>query len=557
MSLFSTSPGASLAHAIIRRSTLFVLLLLIGAATWSIRTVGLRHGEPQWVFHPDVSKQTFYLRSAYLGKENPYKVYGEDYTRALYPYGTPVLMARLFRWRDTLGGTSNADSVHRYFWALRLRYFNVALFTGVLLMALLWLSPFFSKPALLITGALLAFEPITNQHNHFAMGDAPMAILMIMAWAAAWKLPDDHKYAYMPSLITGLSAGLAFGIKYQGITCLLVPGIIWLMLLKTRSWKSTVISAIAIAAGLAGGALASCPMLLHDPPHFLASFNKFMAWQTNITNDNLTVMQKLPRNLYMCGHLMLSEGGWALPPLVLWMAAFWPRRTRHRHATMALTALAMAFSLSLILLVTRDVVRTNDLIPIRIFMAAAFGACLTAPSTHTRPLSETSGWIIGTAAVLTWIVFAAQDSLAFSRRDTREIAKTWCQSHIPTHSIVLRESYVLPIDKSGVIEHSWRFWGSSAAQSFSKSQPYDYLLVSSLAHARFFDKGQFYYNTTLQELYTTLTNHHKIIAVFQDHSMDFYNPTITVYQREKQTPANSTLLQHPSPSTSEPAKGER
>ena len=89
--------------------------------------MGIRHGAPHAIFHPDVPKQVLVARAVYKGHVDSRRLYHDDIRFTLYPYGTAAILGNALRAYSAVTGR-DLDRVHRWQWALRLRYLAVALF---------------------------------------------------------------------------------------------------------------------------------------------------------------------------------------------------------------------------------------------------------------------------------------------------------------------------------------------------------------------------------------------------------------------------------------------
>ena len=141
-----------------RNTKLLILIPLIAAA--SIRLIGIRHGEPDKVYHPDVAKQTQIAMALYDSEPLTLRQrYGDNIRFTLYPYGTAIILARASQGIARLTGDDTFGTVHRWRWALRMRYMSVAFFLVSLSFILLVLHRHLGPLATLATGLLLACEP--------------------------------------------------------------------------------------------------------------------------------------------------------------------------------------------------------------------------------------------------------------------------------------------------------------------------------------------------------------------------------------------------------------
>ena len=279
--------------------------------------------------------------------------------------------------------------------------------------------------------------------------------------------------------------------------------------------------------------------MLQDPAYFFAKLPEFMKWQANIMGEPIPLPEKLSRNVPTFIGLMSTSARWLLLPGFIWGIAsvFRHREEDRARSVLVISALTTCALLAIAVITSRDVVRDTDLLPIHTFAILLFGL-MAADFYNRRDAGNPCWWKHPGALILggtTCIVFAGaaiRDSAAFTREDTRLVARDWCRSKIPAGSRVLRERYTLPIGVSGIHEVNFRHFASKLAQQLIRSGEFDYLVTSSLAYGRFFDRASPFYNEAAQETYRALTNYCRPHVEFGDvRRLPFAHPSITVYSR--------------------------
>jgi hypothetical protein len=297
---------------------------------------------------------------------------------------------------------------------------------------------------------------------------------------------------------------------------------------------------IIIGTGLGAvvGAILTTPLLLHDPAYFFAKFPEFMKWQSNIMGEPIPMPEKISRNLPAFTGLAFTSARWLLLPGIIWGFACVLRRGKQDAVRFVyvLSAIIMCVLLTVAIITSRDIVRDTDLLPIHTFAILLFGLMVADARRNHRP-GEPGCWKLPCMLILagaTCIVFAgttARDSAALSRVDTRIQARDWCRARIPPGSRVLRERYTLPLKIPGVEEIDFRYLASARAQDLIRRGKFDYLITSSLAYGRFYDRASPFYDEQTQDRYQGLTDYCKPHVEFKDRTLPFAHPRITVYSR--------------------------
>ena len=522
-----SSAGRKLAAAV-----LLLVPLLLGLA---LRLTGIRHGEPDMVYHPDVAKQTVVARSVYHGSSDIRRIYKEDVCRTLYPYGTAYILGKVLRRYSRLTGDESLDDVHRWCWALRMRYVSVAFILAAVAILIPVMARRIGSTAAALLGALLLLEPVNAYFSHYGMNDVPLVAMLLLCWLCAGLMSEERRVPVY-SLAAGLAVGLGFGIKYQAVLGLVFPGIAWLLLLRSKGWKWAVASAVAVAVGSVAGALMTTPLLRREPAYFIAKLPEFMEWQASIMGEQTPLGTKLARNIPAFLRIAGARGGWLLGVCAAWVVAGHVKTAnRDRRVTIwGLSALIFCTLLAMAIVASRDIIRANDIMPVTAFACAI--ACLG--DWRWPRWSESKGRrfipLIGVPIVAA--VFLAEsvgESRALARPDTRILARQWCRENLETPSVVLRERYTLSADKEGARDIRFRYLGEPKGRSRLESGKFDYVITSSLAHDRFFDRHSPYHDEEAQAAYEGIRNELTCIATFSDREMTFAQPHITIYARKE------------------------
>jgi len=514
---------------------LFVVALAgILAGGWSLRHTGIDHGRPHLVYHPDVAKQTLVAARLFRGPLDIPALYGGDFRRALYPYGTAVMLGYGARAAAAIAGSDTLGEVHRWVWALRMRYLASLLFLAATAAACLFMRARFGPLPALLGALFLATEAVIVQYSHYGMNDVPLAALLLLAWAAAGMMPREHRHVPVFSALTGLALGLAFGAKYQAALAGLFPLAAWIGFAERKGMLWLLLSVAGVAAGGLAGMLFACPVLASDPGYFIDTFPDFMRWQANIMGVSLPFHLKLVRNVQEFGLMLWPAGRWVLPVGIVWAAlSAGSRRAPDEERLPILAAAVFCAVLTVILLVSRDFVRSNDLVPI-----LAFGAVLLAvPAGRALAAFGDPRWRAGSIAALLLSLGVVSvitensvaDSMALARPDTRERAQRWCIENLPPGARVVRERYTLPTGRDDVTEYRCRYLADSPVEKRVRRKRCDFVITSSLAHARFFDRRSPYYSEQNQAIYGFLRANYERVAVFQDRDLYFAHPVVEIY----------------------------
>jgi len=497
----------------------------------SVRLTGIRHGAPDLIFHPDVAKQVFVARDVYAGVHRPeLNRYVDNYAQALYPYGASVLLAQKLKMLSPFLRAAGWDreqllNMHRWSWAFLLRLNSVFWITLALAVFIMRAWPALSWKTRLPAALLLIFEPVNAQYSHYGMNDVPLAALLMLAWLAAAAIDRDTGCRPWRSALCGLILGVAFGVKYQALLGILLPVTVWILLFREKNagWRWAV--PVAVATGFLAGALYACPPL-RIPDYFMKHFPRFMAWQANITGEEISLMGKISRNAALLVRFSFRYGYWLLlPPWVLLMLRAARKKLDRNTLLMAVPGFVFSTFLLFLFIVSRDFIRSNDLVALAPFWIWPV-ALIKSPERRGPRIVFRA---ILTALVMAWISAAWFDSLALRRTDTRIRARDWCVEHFHSRQTAIFERYTLRTRKPRVHEVQVRNLVSRQARRHMRRGQYQWLVQSSIASDRFYDPLSPYFDRQAQRDYLDIETSHVVMAEFRDRELFFAHPRIRIY----------------------------
>lgn len=495
-----------------------------------LRLIGLRHGEPDLIFHPDVAKQALVAVKAVAAGRDVRVLYRDNVELTLYPYGTAVLAGHGQAIYRKITGRPGLAAMHRWHHAVALRYVAIGLY---LLSVALLLPALARRTTWLVagvTGLLLLAEPHHAQLSHYGMNDVPLVASLLLAWLCALNMAEAARRNWLPAGLCGLCLGIGFGIKYQAVLGGLLPFAAMLLVWRRQGTWRALIAAAAVAAAFIVGACYAQPLLARDPAYFFSKLPEFMRWQASILGTPVPASIRIPRNLHVLWNLLTASGRWFL---LFGAAGFAWRvlctRDRRPFAWLVMSGLALSTLLLLLTVTGRDFVRPNDLLPIYAFLALAC-AGLLADHQLPRPVLA-AVWVAAGLSLATFGQVAVRDSLALARTDTRVRARDWCRANLPVGASVIREAYVLPVARPDLSEMPRRYLADPDSAEHIRAGTGDILIASSLASGRFFDPLSAYYDVERQQVYRAIEAHYERAAIFQDRELLHAHPTITVYRR--------------------------
>jgi len=520
------------------RILIVLLVVVVGAA---VRVIGIDHGAPRLLFHPDVPKQARTARAMYLGQFKLDAGNRDEFERTIYPYGTASVVASIARCLAPPGEhAAEMSRRNAWFWARAMRDLAAALALLSAAAVLLSCYPVFGAPVSAVIGLLLVLEPYNAQFSHYAMNDVPLAALLLLGWLCAGRMVRARGALPVWSLAAGLCLGIGFGVKYQALLGFLFPAAAWLLLYGRAGRLRLLGSAAAVLAGWAAGVAWTCPLLVSEPAYFLTRFPQFLHWQSHILALDEPRFVTVRRNALWLICFFARSGFWLMVPGTVWAAQYALRPVGDAWRRVLTGAAAMFVAAMILTLVLgRETMRAMDLLTVFPFMTVLtgfwLGALLHGP-TRGRSLFARAALCGGGILAGVFGVNAFLDSAALSREDTRYRARAWCLENIPAGAVVQIEHYVLPIAKEGVTEWRYRFLADPPAAKRIFAQEPDYVIASSLVYDRFYARYQPWFNEDRQAVYAHLASQYNCAATFRDRKLLFAHPAITVYRKPQPDP---------------------
>lgn len=504
---------------------LAVLLPLSLAA--ALRLHGIKHGvEGEFIWHPDVMKQVRVAMYSHSRTDNVRGMFKGDYRMELYPYGMSMLVGRLAWWQAWWTGR-DLSRANSWTWTMKLRKASVLFALAGIALLLVSLRRAFRPAGLALLGWMMAAEPIHSQLSHYGMNDVPLLTILVAVWLVSSRMDRDVRGLAIHSMGTGFLLGLAFGIKYQALLAGLFPLCAWIAHTRNRGGWWMIRSMAAFGFGGLAGLLLTCPMVFLKSHHFWVWFPVFMRWQSDITGLNLPLIEKLADNVPQLAECLVSDGRW-----LLWLPAAWTIRrgfradtSREERFRVGSAALFIGL-LCATLVVSRDLVRVNDVLPVIAFLiVAAAWAVERVEHPVGRRLAATACLIFAAVSTAT----AALDSHALTRPDTRARALEWCRANIPEGSVVRREQYTLKFGDH-YVDREYRYLALPEVQRIIREGHFDYLITSSLAYNRFFDPEFHGESRAVRRFYQDLPRRFEEVVRFRDRKLLYAHPEIRIFR---------------------------
>jgi len=513
---------------------MLALILALGSA---VRILGLDHGRPRLVFHPDLPKQIRVAHDEYHGRLNLVRMYGDDFEYSLYPYGTSILTAWSSRLLPRIcacppGRPQHLTPEEKWNWDLRFRVLAASMFGVASVVLLLTMSRLCAPWSVAVCGLLFVLEPMLSQFSHYGVNDVPLACLLLLAWLSSARMPEERARLPMFSILTGLLLGVGFSVKYQALVGGIFPLCAWLVgwSRQPTAWRWT--SPACLAAAWFGGVALTCP-LVRDADFFFALFPKYLEFQAGITGRDLPYFTRILKSFREVGYYLWACRLLPLLAVVLW--ALWRSATRAATPERRVLMLGggwFCLALPVGFVLVRDFVRPYDLLPA---IACALGLAFLCLDDVTRsPVSRlhlvlVRGLALALAAWFGTIAFL--DSAAIARTDTRVRAQEWAVENMEPGSFVIRDRYTDPFQVPQVKDFQDRYLVSDRALFMLMTGSFDYAVSSSLAYERFLSTWSSYYDPERVKEYAWIDDHFPVVAEFRDRSLFIAHPTIRIYRK--------------------------
>ncbi|MDD5707325.1 MAG: glycosyltransferase family 39 protein, partial [Kiritimatiellae bacterium] len=291
------------------------VVLVCGIMAVAARCVGIRHGEPDTIWHPDVAKQGRVAASVRRADLDLRRLHKDDARLTAYPYGHAVIAGLTQRLIDrTVARGRDRVEFSGWSWSLRLAQQATLLYVAALL-ALLWRQYRRWGPwRTALTGALLALEPLHAYYSHYGMNDVPLVAGLLLTWLLTRELSRERPALPFRSLALGFTLGVSFGIKYQAALAVTFPLAAWFVMGRQRRTLRLAASVAAVVLGGVAGVWLTCPLLRADPDYFLGALRDFTAWQNDIVAHDSAFWKELVRNCANSIQEFMAAGRWLLLP---------------------------------------------------------------------------------------------------------------------------------------------------------------------------------------------------------------------------------------------------
>ena len=158
-----------------------------------LRVTGLKHGEPDLIYHPDVAKQAMVAQEVFAGSPDIRHLHRDEKELTLYPYGVAVLTGWLVKGYDWIARAGLSSNEPLWPWALRMRYVSASIYLVASVVVLISLRRRLTTMGLFFLGGLLLTEPLNAQYSHYAMNDVPLAAVFLLVWLTADKMTGEGR----------------------------------------------------------------------------------------------------------------------------------------------------------------------------------------------------------------------------------------------------------------------------------------------------------------------------------------------------------------------------
>ncbi len=238
-------------------------LALVLAAAFMIRFAHLSSGIPYAVGIDEPAIMTTVVRILKSGSFNPH--FFEYPTGYIYvQLGVAVVNFLFGAMQHTWKAVEQVGPSDFYLWG---RAATAAIGTATVALLHRAGRRWGPRQALLAAG-LLAVMPMHVRESHFVLTDVPMTFAVVLTFLLS--LRASEKPALAAFVLAGAAAGLAAGIKYNGLMAYSMPLVAALAI--TPGWGRRVVAALAAAAACVAAFFLTTPYALLALPAFLNGF---------------------------------------------------------------------------------------------------------------------------------------------------------------------------------------------------------------------------------------------------------------------------------------------
>ncbi len=163
-----------------------------------------------------------------------------------------------------------------------------------------------------LAALVMAIHPQHVRESHLALTDTPLTFFVALTLLLSLCAAEERRLRWF--LLAGLAAGLAAGVKYNGLVAAAMPLVV---ASGSRSLREAAATIGAVAAGTIGGFLAASPYALLDLPNFL---NGFASLMQHYNHDASALHQADAYSRYLRNWFSLYVPGGRLHPFTGWPA---------------------------------------------------------------------------------------------------------------------------------------------------------------------------------------------------------------------------------------------
>ena len=243
--------------------TMHAALALVLAAAFVYRFAYLSSGIPYAVGIDEPAIMTTVVRILKSGSFNPH--FFEYPTGYIYvQLGVAVVNFLYGAMQHTWKAVEQVGPSDFYLWG---RAATAAIGTATVALLHRAAARWGGRAALLAAG-LLAVMPMHVRESHFVLTDVPMTFAVVLTFLLS--LRASEKPALTAFVLAGAAAGLAAGIKYNGLMAFSMPLVA--ALTASPGWGRRTAAALAAAAACVAAFFLTTPYALLDLPAFLNGF---------------------------------------------------------------------------------------------------------------------------------------------------------------------------------------------------------------------------------------------------------------------------------------------
>jgi hypothetical protein len=295
--------------------------------------------------------------------------------------------------------------------------------------------------------------------------DVPATLAVVLAYLAIARIwtvrlegtdPAAGGRPVRNALLAGAACGVPFSTPYY---CILLEAPLTLAIV----WTGRADGIVPVIRRLAAAAAACAAVFFLLSPFILAE--PLVAWRDITANRQIVIDRAVASGAFAPARQyarMLWLDSMGIPVVILaaigivWMLVSSPARA----------VLLLAFPVPFLIFIANTAPASRYLNPVLPFLALFAGWTLSS-ATARMPRARTLFWLAVVAAAAPGAIASVRTDLFIRQADTRTLAKTYVESHIPPGSGVLIQPYSVPLTMSrqGLLEALTHHLGSAEAAS--------------------------------------------------------------------------------------------